>query len=176
MKRNSTKLVCLIFAVMMLMISAMPAFAGPDIKDCIRHFYSLDNNARLNVHGSASVGDVIDHIDTSTLVDVIALKDGWAYIHWVKGKDHHCEGFVDASYLSVLSANTTNLYYSICDVYMHSQSKMSQGDCWKYHTGEMLKKNVNVVVEAQDGTWSLITYNGSKGWVPSIYLRIAKTF
>lgn len=167
MKHCSRKIVCLFLVVMVLAACAVDALAE-DPKGAYA-VNTLGNGDRLNVHGTPCIDDIIDHIESGTVVQYLHCDKGWWLVQWWKGNDDLRTGYVDGGYLSGIT--TGGVYAAVTDVYVHSQSNIPEGQCYNYHTGDMLTTGQRVTVTAQDGIWALVNFSGGSGWVPSIYLE-----
>lgn len=167
MRYKSLKSIVLCLVVLMLLSMTASAFA----KDYDgAYFVTYVGGGRLNVHPSADMEVIDDHIKQGTVVQYLGSENGWAKVEWWNGNNDHRVGYVDPSYLSSVAANG-GAYRTVCGVYVHSTSKMAYGECEKYHTGDKLKRGQNVTVLQQDGTWTRVSYEGGSGWIPSIYLE-----
>jgi len=168
MKYSPLKLICLALAVTILLSMSALAFAE-DFKGA--YYISYLGGENLNVHANASIGNVENHLKEGTVVQYHSSEDGWAYVEWWQGDEDHRFGYVDPAYLSSIVSNAGSAYRTVCGVWVHSTSKIPEGHCDEYHTGDKLKKGQSVQVVQQDGTWTKVNFAGGSGWIPSIYLE-----
>lgn len=167
-KRNSIRAFCLSIAVMLLVAAALPAFASDK-----GHAYVVNianKHDRLNVHGTPSIDDVIDHIDDGTVVLYHYSDKGWWYVEWWKDNNVFGEGYVDPAFLSAIHTDVAAKYTGVDNLYLHTKPDIPMGQCSAYHTGDVLRAGQAATVVDQDGNWALISFNGKTGWVASKYL------
>ena len=170
MKYKPMKVTCLSLVFMLLLFSGVPTLAE-NLKGAYVVRYLASNNVRVNVHGTPSIFDIENHLKEGTVVQYHSSEDGWAYVEWWQGDEDHRFGYVDPAYLSSIVSNAGSAYRTVCSVWVHSTSKIPEGHCDEYHTGDKLKKGQSVEVVQQDGTWAKVNFKGGSGWIPSIYLE-----
>lgn len=168
MKRVVIKQLCLALLIALVAASVVPAFAYVEKKAYV--VKPLGSKDRLNVHGTPSIDNVIDHLDEGTVVLYQYSDDGWWYVEWRKANSQFANGYVDGDYLTAIDADKTVKFACVDNLYVHSQPEIVPGECANYHIGQ-LDKGEKVTVLKQQGTWAYVEYKGGEGWVASIYLK-----
>ena len=166
MKRFS--MICLILIIMATVFSA--SAQGREGAYVVQTEELRD---RLNVHSTPSLGNVIGHLEDGTVVMYQYSDDGWWHVQWWKGHDSFGSGYVDGKYLTAIDKAKDMKFTCVDNLYVHSRSDISHGECANYHI-DQLKAGEKVKVVKQDGTWSYVEYDGNAGWVASAYLVEAK--
>ena len=180
MKHSPVRLICLVLVLLLLVASVVPASAAKKKKKKQKppsgaYVVEITNpRDRLNVHGIPDINDISDHLEDGTVVMYMESEDGWWYVEWWKGQDLYGEGYVAKDFLSKIDKDPDWVFKNVVGLYVHSQPRVPEGECEKYHIG-LLKKGTKLKILEQDGTWCKIAYEDGFGWIPSRYLvRVKK--
>ena len=178
MNRKTLRLIAVCLTAL-LVLAALPVFALAENGEGA-YVVELGDGAaeesrdRLNVHETPEGGkdNVCGHLDEGTVVRYLTSENGWWYVEYWKGDEDIRRGYVDKDYLTpVKEVAKANSFTAVDDVHLHSQCEhIVKGECWKYHTGEMLRKGEKAVIVKQNGSWCWVESGNKAGWVPSIYL------
>ena len=153
------RIVCMALLVMLLTITAAPAFAASAKNPYGSYVVVTSGGDRLNVHESPD-GAIVDKLYRGTVVQYVRTKHGWWYVRYRGGS-----GYVDRRWLWSVANSTKAKYVPLYDnLYVHAGPKLSSTVIGK------LKLGVKVRIIGQKKTWVKITYKSKTGWVGSKYL------
>ena len=176
MKRISMKSVSLALVLVLLVASAMPAFAKKkNYPDGAYRVVVDEPGMRLNVHETPKGGrdNVIDRLDEGTVVIYQYSEKGWWNVQWWHDHDDLRTGYVDSSFLIKVDADPTIRYTCVDNSYIHSQPDIAESECALYHIDKLMVGTEAYIIE-QRRSWSLLAYEGKTGWIASQYLIQAK--
>ena len=176
MKHYSMKIVSLLLILVLLIATAVPAFAKKKNYPNGAYRVVMDEpDMRLNVHDTPKSGrdNVIKRLDQGTVVLFQYTEKGWWNVQWWDGHDDLRDGYVDGSFLVAVDADPTVEYTCVDNTYIHSTPNITEGDCSYYHIDKLMV-GTKVHVLSQKSTWSFVSYNDGfidvSGWIPSKYL------
>ena len=153
---------CLALIAVMLVASAMPAFASSKKGSGSYVVTTVDKGDRLNVHATASVdGRIIGHLKKGTVVVYKSYKNGWWKVAYYGGS-----GYVDRRYLTSVTSLPGAKYKAVTKVPVYAKASKSS----KYLA--TLKTNVKVSIIGKSNSWVRIRRGSNVGWVVGKYLRM----
>lgn len=175
MKRGIQKLMVAIVLMAVLAATMTFAFAAP-YSEGSYVVVTDEKHDRLNVHSTPKAGtdNICDHLDKNTVVMYQHSTDGWWYVWYRVGENNYRYGYIDPEYVVATDADDTAKYVCLDGLYVHSTSKIPDGECAAYHTGDKLSAGTKVTVLEMDGTWARIQKGDIEGWVAAYYLKKAK--
>lgn len=152
---------CLALIAVMLVASAVPAFASGKRGNGAYVVITVDKGDRLNVHASASVDStVIGHLKKGTVVVYKSYKNGWWKVAYYGGS-----GYVDRRFLVSVANLPSAKYKAVTKVPVYAKASKSS----KYLT--TLKTDVKVSITGKSNSWVRIKRGSYVGWVVAKYLR-----
>ena len=152
---------CLALMAVMLVASAVPAFAASKRGNGSYVVTTVDKGDRLNVHATASLdGEVIGHLKKGTVVVYKSYKGGWWKVAYYGGS-----GYVDRRYLTSVTSLPGAKYKAVTKVPVYAKASKSS----KYLT--MLKTTMKVSITGKSNSWVRIQRGPYVGWVVGKYLR-----